>query len=131
MNATEFERAARELRRRQRRYFATAKESPDKRRALEEMRAAEQEMGSEVARVRAMQRAGRAAGENERRLFFNAVAEMLARQERWAKSHSFDDMRSAREVEKAVDELLRLFDGRRQEEKRRAAAAAQYNLFGS
>ena len=121
MNAQEFEEAVRELRKRQKRYFACRKDSPDKERCKQMMRQQEKLVGEVVDIIMATQpRYSKPVG--ERKAFFLDVAEMLRLQKVWIRSGGGGWMATpARELEAKVDKQLNIWDEQRKVEQEKKA----------
>ena len=118
MNAQEFEQAVRELRKRQKRYFACRKDSPDKEQCKLLMREKETEVREVVEKVMAI-RPREKMVENEREQFFLDVAEMLRKQKEWMMQGGGSWMMNpAREMEANVDRQLAEWDKQRKEEEK-------------
>lgn len=119
MNANDFEKAVRELRYRQRRFFGCRKDSPDRPKALQLMREQEAVVHKEVDHVMRLRPKNKRV-ENEREEFFLAVADMMAKQREWARQGGGSwQMNPAREAERTVDRWLAKFDDQHKEEERR------------
>lgn len=118
MNAQEFEQAVRELRKRQKRYFACRKDSPDKEQCKLLMREKETEVREVVEKVMAIRPKGKMV-ENEREQFFLDVAEMLRKQKEWMMQGGGRwYMNPANDAESTVDKQLTKWDERRKEEEK-------------
>ena len=118
MNAQEFEQAVRELRKRQKRYFACRKDSPDKEQCKLLMREQETEVREVVEKVMAIRPRGKRV-DNEREQFFLDVAEMLRKQKEWMMQGGGSWMMNpAREMEANVDRQLAAWDKQRKEEEK-------------
>lgn len=120
MNAQEFEQAVRELRKRQKRYFACRKDNPDKEQRKLLMREKETEVREVVEKVMAIRPRGKMV-ENEREQFFLDVAEMLRLQKIWIRNGGGGGwmMNPACEMEAKVDRQLAAWDEERKEEARK------------
>lgn len=119
MNALEFEKEVRELRRRQRAFFHYRKDDPSREKAKLYMREQEDKLSSVIEPVMAMRTSREAHGEREQ--FFLLVVEMMNKQREWAKQGGGTwYMNPAREAEHTVDKWLQKWDEKAAEEKRRA-----------
>ena len=130
MNAQEFEKAVRELRQSQRRFFNCKKDDPDREKAKLLMREKEKEVLNVVETVMAIRPMGKRA-ESEREDFFLAVDEMMKKQKAWMKQGGGAwYMNPARDAEKRVDEFLASFDEQRRRQKVYEEQKRQMSLFG-
>jgi hypothetical protein len=119
MNALEFEKEVRELRRRQRAFFHYRKDDPSREKALQHMREQEELLRNVIEPVMAIRTSKESHGEREQ--FFLLVAEMMKKQREWARQGGGSwYMNPARDAEHTVDKWLAKWDEQKAEEKRRA-----------
>lgn len=119
MNALEFEKEVRELRRRQRAFFNYRKDDPSREKALQQMREQEKLLRNVIEPVMAIRTSKESHGEREQ--FFLLVVDMMKKQRVWARQGSGSwYMNPARDAERTVDKWLKKWDEKREEEKRRA-----------
>ena len=119
MNAETFEKEVRELRRRQRRFFACRKDDPDREKAKLMMREQEGVVREEVEFVMMVRPKGKPSS-GEREDFFLAVADMMRKQQDWARQGGGSwYMNPAKDAEKRVDEYLKRWDEQREAERQK------------
>lgn len=119
MNALEFEKEVRELRRRQRAFFNYRKDDPNREKALQLMREQEELLRNVIEPVMAIRTSKESHGEREQ--FFLLVVDMMKKQRVWARQGGGSwYMNPARDAERTVDKWLKKWDEKREEEKRRA-----------
>lgn len=118
MNPLEFEKAVREMRRRQRRFFRCKKDDPDREKSKMLMREKEKVVLNVIETVMAIRPRGKQA-ESEREQFFLDVAEMLRKQKEWMMQGGGRwYMNPAKDAESTVDKQLTKWDERRKEEEK-------------
>lgn len=119
MNALEFEKEVRELRRRQRAFFNYRKDDPSREKAKQHMREQEELLRSVIEPVMATRTSREAHGEREQ--FFLLVVDMMKKQREWARQGGGSwYMNPSRDAEHTVDKWLAKWDEQKAEEKRRA-----------
>ena len=133
MKAEEFEDAVREMRRRQKRYFACRKDSPDKDNSKRLMREQEGVVGDVIKTVIAV-RPKQCTNPGIREIFFLKVAKMMDLQREWMKYGGGTNWvySAVREAEKEVDAMLANWENQRkveQEKKTDEERKRQLKLF--